>query len=171
MQVQEAIQERLSIRQYEDDPIPNEHMEILFRALQLAPSANNSQNWEFVFVNDPDVKQKLVPACFGQRFIKDCAYFIAAVADPRQKWHMVDITISLTQFTLQAVELGYGTCWIGAFDESHVKQILNVLQDRKVVVCMTFGKPKGRHVPRGRKALDRFVYKNQFGGRFDLSGE
>ncbi|MBW2284621.1 MAG: nitroreductase family protein, partial [Deltaproteobacteria bacterium] len=120
---------------------------------------------------DSDLKQRLVPACFNQGFIKDCAYFIAGVADPRQKWNMVDITISLTQFTLQAVELGYGTCWIGAFDESHVKQVLNIPQNRKVVICMTFGRPQGKHVPRGRRAVERFVYQNQFGIRFKLSGE
>jgi len=48
------------------------------------------------------------------------------VADPTQKWHMVDITIALTQLALRAVELGYGTCWIGAFDEAGVKQVLNI---------------------------------------------
>jgi len=57
MQVQETIQKRLSIRRYGDVSIPDEHVEILFKALQLAPSANNNQNWEFVFVDDPDKKQ------------------------------------------------------------------------------------------------------------------
>jgi nitroreductase len=54
---------------------------------------------------------------------------------------MVDITIALANFTLQAVELGYGTCWIGAFDEKQVKQILHVPDEKKVVICMTFGVP------------------------------
>ena len=171
MQVQKAIQKRLSIRQYADASIPDEHMDILFKALQLAPSGNNLQNWEFVFVKDSDLKQRLVPACFNQRFIKDCAYFIAGVADPKLKWHMVDITISLTHFTLQAVELGYGTCWIGAFDETQVKQVLRIPEDKKVVICMTFGMPKGKHVPRGRKAVEEFIYLNQFGSRFKSSGE
>ena len=161
MQVQEAIQKRLSIRRYADASIPAEHLETLFKALQLAPSANNSQNWEFVFAEDPDLKQRLVPACLNQGFIRDCSYFIAGVADPAHKWHMVDITIALTQFTLQAVELGYGTCWIGAFDEAGVKEILNIPEDKKVVICMTFGIPKGRHVHRGRKAVEEFIYMNQ----------
>jgi nitroreductase len=87
-------------------------LDILFKALQLAASGNNYQNWEFVFVRDPEVKQRLVPACSNQRFIRDCTYFIAGVAVSTLKWHMVDITIALTQFALQAVELGYGTCWI-----------------------------------------------------------
>ena len=163
MQVQEAIQKRLSIRRYADASIPAEHMDSLFKALQLAASANNYQNWEFVFANDPEVKQRLVPACSNQRFVSDCSYFIAGVADPNLKWHMVDITIALTQFALQAVALGYGTCWIGAFDESEVKRILNVPADKKVVICMTLGQPTGKHVHRGRKSLDEIIYFNQFG--------
>jgi nitroreductase len=162
MKVQEAIQNRLSIRQYAEASIPPEHLEILFKALQLAPSANNYQNWEFVFARDPDIKQRLVPACLNQRFIKDCSYFIAAVADPAQKWHMVDVTIALTQFTLQAVELGYGTCWIGAFDETGIKRVLNIPADKKVVICMTFGMPRGRRIHRGRKDVDEFIYLNQY---------
>ena len=171
MQVQEAIRTRLSIRRYADASIPADHMDILFQALQLAASANNYQNWEFVFVSNPAVKQRLVPACSNQRFVKDCAYFIAGVADPALKWHMVDITIALTQLALQAVELGYGSCWIGAFDEVQVKQILKVPEAKKVVICMTLGRPEGKHVPRGRKSLEEIIYLDQFGNRFKLSPE
>ena len=165
MHVHEAIQKRQSIRRYADATIPEEHMAVLYRSLQLAASANNAQNWEFIFVNDPEIKQELVPACRNQGFIRDCAYFIAGVADPAQKWHMVDITIALTQFTLQAAELGYGTCWIGAFDEAPVKTILKVPDDKKVIICMTFGVPAGKHVQKGRKNLEEFIYSNQFGSR------
>ena len=54
MQVQEAIKTRLSIRRYADTTIPGEDMKVLLQALQLSPSANNLQNWEFVFVGDPE---------------------------------------------------------------------------------------------------------------------
>ncbi len=171
MHVHEAIQNRLSIRRYADTSIPAVHMDSLCKALQLAASGNNYQNWEFVFVNNPDVKQRLVSACSNQGFVKDCAYFIAGVADPTLKWHMVDITIALTQLALQAVELGYGTCWIGAFDEAHVKRVLEIPEDKKVVICMTLGLPTGKHVTRGRKTLEEIIYLNQFGNRFKWSGE
>ena len=169
MNVHEAIQKRLSIRRYSDASIPADHLGILFKALQFAASGNNYQNWEFVFVKDLEVKQRLVPACSNQRFVKDCAYFIAGAADPTLKWHMVDITIALAQFALQAVELGYGTCWIGAFDEVGVKQVLNIPTDKKVVICMTLGLPTGKHIPRGRKTLEEIIYLNQFGARFESS--
>jgi len=163
MEVKEAIASRLSIRRYAESSIPSEHMETFFRALQLAPSANNGQNWEFIFVGDAERKRRLVGACSNQSFVGNCTYFIAGVADPGQKWHMVDITIALTNFTLQAADLGYGTCWIGAFDENRVKEILGVPDERKVVICMTFGTPKGRHVPKGRKVFENFIFLNHYG--------
>ena len=163
MEVKDAIARRLSIRRYADSSIPPEHMETLCRALQLAPSANNGQNWEFVFVGDGEIKHRLVKACSSQSFVGNCTYFIAGVADPGQKWHMVDITIALTNFSLQAAGLGYGTCWIGAFDENRVKQILGVPEEKKVVICMTFGTPEGRHVARGRKAFEKFIFLDSYG--------
>ncbi|MCP4625143.1 MAG: nitroreductase [bacterium] len=166
MEVKDAIAHRLSIRRYADSSIPTEHMETLFRALQLAPSANNGQNWEFIFVGDEEIKRRLVRACSNQSFVASCSYFIAGIADPGQKWHMVDITIALTNFTLQAAELGYGTCWIGAFDEDRVKEILGLPEEKKVVICMTFGTPEGRHVARGRKAFERFISLNHYGRRW-----
>ena len=166
MEVKEAIARRLSIRRYAETQIPDEHMQLLFKALQLAASGSNRQNWEFVFVGDPDLKQELVSACSNQKFVGECTYFIAAVADPRLKWHMVDITISLTNFTLQATELGYGTCWIGDFDEHAVKLMLGIPDEKRVVVCMAFGKPAGRHVARGRKALQDFIHLNHYGRRW-----
>ena len=167
MNVQEAIATRLSIRQYAETSIPPEHMQTLFKALQLAASANNQQNWEFILVEDSELKKKLVPACMNQRFVADCSYFIAGVVDPRLKWHMVDITIALTNFTLQAVELGYGTCWIGAFDEETIKRLLQIPESKKIVVCITLGKPRGRHVSRGRKDVESFVYLDRFGNNWN----
>jgi nitroreductase len=169
MQVQDAVKTRLSIRRYANKTIPDNDVKILLRALQLSPSANNAQNWEFVFVGDADLKHKLIAACSSQTFVGDCAYLIAAVADPAQKWHMVDITIALTHLTLQAVELGYGTCWIGAFNENQVKQILKIPNNKKIVVCMTLGIPAGKHVPRSRKSISSFVYLDQFGRSWNPS--
>lgn len=167
MNVKDAIANRFSVRRYGRETIPYEHMETLFKALQLAPSANNGQNWEFIFVSDPDLKWRLIPACFNQRFVGECPYFIAALSDPRFKWHQVDIAISLTNFTLQATELGYGTCWVGAFDESMVKELLGVPREKKVVVCMTFGIPAASPLPKWRKEIGEFIFHDKYGHPWD----
>ena len=60
MDVKEAIAHRLSIHRFAQSSIPPVHMETLFRTLQLAPSTNNGQNLEVVFVGDADLKQRLI---------------------------------------------------------------------------------------------------------------
>jgi hypothetical protein len=37
---------------------------------------------------------------------------------------------------------------------------------RKVVICMTFGTPEGRHVAKGRKDFEKFIFLNQYGSRW-----
>jgi len=39
------------------------------------------------------------------------------------------------------VELGLGTCWIGAFDENEVKQILDIPAEIRVVALLPLGYP------------------------------
>ena len=156
MEVKEAISSRLSIRRYAESSIPPEQMETLFKTLQLAPSANNGQNWEFIFVGDAEIKRRLVGACSNQSFVANCSYFIAAVADPGQKWHMVDVTIALTNFTLQAADLGYGTCWgTGCLIASaEIGKILKAGDDWQLVAIVPVGIAKVTPKPPKRKAIN-----------------
>lgn len=72
MYVNDIIKPRLSIRRYAEGSVSDNNMEILFKALQLGPSVNNYQNREFIFVGDPDLKEKLTPACLNQKFVNVC---------------------------------------------------------------------------------------------------
>jgi len=166
MNVKDAITARLSIRQYEEATIPDEDVEILLKSLQLAPSASNSQNWEFVFVGDPQLRDEMRSTCDFQDFVSQCSYLVVGIVEPIGKWHTVDITIAMTNLTLQATELGYGTCWIGAFNEAQVKTALDIPERKKVVACMALGKGKGAHVPNTRKAIETFVFLDGHGRPF-----
>jgi nitroreductase len=138
-------------------------MEMLLRSLQLAPSAANRQNREFILVGDPTLKKRLVPLCGNQPYVGECSFFIAGVADPSQKWHQVDVAIALTNFSLQAVELGYGTCWIGDFDPQGIGDLLGVPSQRRVVVCMIFGPPAGGPLTSSRHPIERFIFRERYG--------
>jgi len=45
----------------------------------------------------------------------------------------------LDHISLAAVELGLGTCWIGAFNEEKVKEIPGVPEEIRVVELMPLG--------------------------------
>jgi nitroreductase len=49
------------MRRVKPDPIPVEVQQRIIDAAIRAPSGGNSQSWRFVFVDDPDLRQKLGP--------------------------------------------------------------------------------------------------------------
>ncbi|RLG60025.1 nitroreductase [Candidatus Geothermarchaeota archaeon] len=162
MDVIDAIRKRRSIRRYERKEISREALNRLLEAARLAPSAKNIQPWKLVVVTDDSLKRKLVRACLGQTFIGECSAVIVGVGDPSYKWHVVDTTIALEHIVLEAVELGLGTCWIGAFNESEVKRILGIPEDKKVVACLTVGYPAESPSPRPKKSIEELVCFNRY---------
>src|SRR5438105_5183819 len=55
----ETMQQRRTIRDFSDRPVPREVIEHCIRAAGTAPSGANLQPWHFVAVNDPKVKQEI----------------------------------------------------------------------------------------------------------------
>ncbi|EMR74276.1 nitroreductase [Thaumarchaeota archaeon SCGC AB-539-E09] len=41
-------------------------------------------------------------------------------------WSIVDTTIALQNMVIAAWAMGVGSCWLGAFKEGDVKQLLNI---------------------------------------------
>ena len=58
-----------------------------------------------------------------------------------QTCYPIDVANALDHITLAAVELGLGSCWIGAFDEEGVKEILDIPDEIRVVELMPIGYP------------------------------
>ncbi len=140
MDVFDAVKKRRSIRRYKGKPIEKEDIEKMVEAARLAPSAKNLQPWKFVIVQNPEVLEELVPTCHGQEFVAESGAFIEGMVN-NSKWSKVDLTIAMDHLSLEAVELGYGTCWIGAFDKEEMKRKLDLPSDYEPLVCMTVGVP------------------------------
>ena len=165
MDVMTAIRGRKSIRKYRSKEIPAEVLKEVLEAARLAPSAGNRQAWELIIVTDPDTKEKLVPVCKNQHFVGECSAFLAAVEVPGQRWTVTDLTIMMDHITLSACEKGLGTCWIGAFDQDSIGQLLGVPQDRSIAVCLTLGYPDEEPVTRSRRSPRELFHWERYGQR------
>ena len=168
MDVVTAITERRSVRKYEAKPIPDKDLRTILESGRLAPSAANRQPWHFVVIRDPDQKRELSEACSGQTWMADAAVIIAGVGKPSvsEKWYPVDVAIAMQNMILAAAALGYGTCWIGAFDEDRVKSVLAIPEDLEVVALTPVGLPADRPEPRPRQDMSEFVSLDKYGQEF-----
>jgi nitroreductase len=146
--VMETIKRRCSVRSYRDQPVEEEKLKAILEAARLAPSASNRQEWRFVVVGDKDVRQQLMKAARGQAFVGEAPVVIAccAVTDNHtmtcgQLCYSIDVAIAIEHMVLKATEEGLGTCWIGAFYEHQVKEILGIPNHIRVVELLTLGYP------------------------------
>lgn len=166
----DVVKKRRSIRKYRPSTLPKEVLLTLLESARLAPSAKNLQPWHFIVVLDQELKNKLVDACKGQKFIADASVIIVGLANTKiSRWAIIDTTIALTQIMLVAHDLGLGTCWIGAFYEDKVKELLKIPEEWTVVGLLVVGYPDEEPPPRPRKSLDEIVSENYFGTKLMLS--
>ena len=164
MDVLEAIRTRRSIRKFRPKPIPNKKLKTILEAGRLAPSAGNRQPWFFVVVKDPERKRVLAKAAGNQTFIADAGVIVVAVGDPEAspRRFKQDPMIAVEQMVLAATGLGYGTCWIGAFDEEEVKRLLRIPEELKVIALLPIGFPDEAPAPRARKPLTEIVFYEKY---------
>ena len=77
----------------------------------------------------------------------------------------VDVAIAVDHLALAARAEGLGTCWIGAFDNNKLKNLLNIPKDVNVVVVIPLGYPKGPFGTMGyRKELDEITSTDGYSG-------
>jgi len=148
MNVIDAIKKRNSVRNFVDKPIEEKKLRDVLEAGRVAPSAKNRQEWRFIVVKDREVRRKIVEAAKGQSFVGEAPVIIVACAIDDgyvmtcgQLSYPIDVAIALDHISLAAVELGLGTCWIGAFYEDKIKEILGIPNGVRVVDLMPIGYP------------------------------
>ncbi|MFH1938958.1 MAG: nitroreductase family protein [bacterium] len=167
--VLEAIKKRQSVRSYQDKEIPEEILKQILEAGRLAPSAKNTQSWKFIVVKDKNLRKKLVPACKNQEFVGEAPVVIAGCAtnpdyvmSNGEHAYSIDLAIALDHMSLEAASLGLGTCWIGAFYQDQVKEILGVPEDVRIVSLMPLGYPKELGTKTERKPLSEIICYNKY---------
>ncbi len=94
MNTKDAIKSRRAIKEFDPDHEMPEAIEKELLSLgMLAPTAFNIQNWRFVVVKDPGLREQIKAAAGGQAQVSDSSLFIVMCADlnswkkdPKRYW-------------------------------------------------------------------------------------
>ncbi|MCL4429693.1 MAG: nitroreductase family protein [Chloroflexi bacterium] len=174
MDVFEAIQERRSIRAYENKPVPREIMEKILEAGRLAPSAKNIEPWHFIAVTDAE-KRKALSGGTWAKFLIHAPLLIVACGDKKASpdWYAIDVALAVENMVLTAVSEGLGTCCVGSFDEKDIKATLKVPENFEVLVMLAVGYPGDKvdlsskilNLVRTRKTLSEVASEEEYGKR------
>ena len=168
------ISSRRSIRRFSSEPIDEGHINDIVKAGFSAPSAGNRQPWRVIIVTDQDVKNQLSNAAGGQTFIAKAPVIFVVCGVPEESaqrykergktLYVLQDTAALTLNILHAVHmLGFGACWIGAFNEEEVSKILRIPSNMRPVSMIPVGKIEG-NLPemRPRRNLSEVIIQERF---------
>ena len=160
MDVVKAIEERHSVRDFTADEVPMDTITETLRLANLAPSAGNLQSRDFIIVKDIEMKKKLSKASFGQRFVEEAPVVIVVCCNMNRiknygergesLYTIQDTAASVVNMMLYLVSKGFGSCWVGAFDEKEVGRLMQLPECARAVAIIPIGMPKesGRTSPR-----------------------
>lgn len=82
MNVSLAIEQRRAVKAYDRDHRMSEaEMERLFSLAMLSPTAFNIQNWRFVVLEDPELRQQVRAAAWDQPQVTDASLLVVLTAD------------------------------------------------------------------------------------------
>lgn len=154
MEFTKVIQTRRSVRKYKKDAIGEETLQKLYEALQIAPSGNNSQNYQFIFVKDEAIRHELVTRACHQEFLLDAPVLVVATC---RLGYAFDVAIAIDHMVLAAVNEGLGACWIGWFERDTVKDILHLPADIDVPILVPLGYYDENPPARPRKPLEQLI--------------
>jgi nitroreductase len=72
------------------------------------------------------------------------------------------IMIAIAYMTLEAVNLGLGTCWVGAMSAKDTHQVMSLPEGLFVHDLIPLGYPDEEPKPRPRKSLEQIVYWEKY---------
>jgi nitroreductase len=163
---------RKSSRRYSSKLVDRELIERCLEAARMAPSACNSQPWQFVVVDQEETRKALAEKAFSgiysmNRFAASAPVLIVVVRQKSRyaarlggqfrgvQYNLIDLGIACEHLVLQAAEDGVDTCWLGWFNEKAVKKCLGLprLTNIDLIISMGYGdgdSPREKH----RKPMD-----------------
>ena len=177
----ELLTKRRSIRKYKEKPIEEPKIAQLIEAALRSPSSRNNRPWEFIFVQDRDLLQKLSTAKqSGSAFVAD-APLVVVVCGDREKsdvW-IEDASIAATMLFLEAESLDLGACWVqirkrphddSADAEGYVCKLLGLPERFGVLCLVAIGEPDESLDAHPKKSLlyER-VHDARFGSPYNKS--
>ncbi|MBC7110042.1 MAG: nitroreductase family protein [Archaeoglobi archaeon] len=161
-----VIRERRSIREFSNRKVDPLILKKLVEYGNCAPSAGNLQARDFVIVTER--KDELAEAALGQKVIREAPAVIVVCANiPRSSkkygkrgtlFAIQDASIAAQNILLAAHALGLGACWVGAFKESMVSEILGLPEGVIPVAMIAVGYPKSIPPNPGRVEVERLIH-------------
>ena len=175
----QAIQDRRTVRKFEEQPVTEEQVNTLLESIRWAESWANTQCWEVVVVRNEEIKTQLQETMAkgnpGAKSVVQAPVVFAVCAQLQTSgfykgqaptkfgdWFMFDLGIASQNLSLAAHSMGLGSVMLGLFDHDQAAQVLKVPQGYELVTLIPVGVPAKIPSAPNRKEIHEFTHWDTF---------
>jgi len=175
----QAIQDRRTVRKFEEQPVTEEQVNTLLESIRWAESWANTQCWEVVVVRNEEIKTQLQETMAkgnpGAKSVVQAPVVFAVCAKLQTSgfykgqaptkfgdWFMFDLGIASQNLSLAAHSMGLGSVMLGLFDHDQAAQVLKVPQGYELVTLIPVGVPAKIPSAPNRREIKEFTHWDTF---------
>src|SRR5512135_2452376 len=148
-----AVASRREVREYASRPIPADAAQRILEAGRISGSSRNTQPWRFIVVDSPSLRERLADAVYAPGNVRGAA-FVVVIALHGRGPTMFDAGRAAQNMMLTAWNEHIGSCTNGIADPNAMAQLLDLGQDERPAIVLTFGYPTRTRVPQRHEALE-----------------
>ncbi|MFP4403013.1 MAG: nitroreductase family protein [Candidatus Woesearchaeota archaeon] len=174
MDTLDCIYNRRSIRKFLNIPVEWFKIGRILEAGLNAPSAGNLIDFRFMVINDDAKKKEIAKHCMNQNWMANAHVYIVVTSTyvktqrfygvRGEKLYSIQSAAAATQnMLLAAHSLDLGACWVGAFDEDLVKELLKIPDYARVQSIIPIGYTDEKPPRPPKYSLTDMVHFNFYG--------
>lgn len=152
-----CIANRRSVREYTPETITDEQLKLILKSAMYAPSANNTQPWEFIVVKQRAILDELAKGCKYWKPLERTQLAIVVVANlinPKSgvmDFFIQDCAACTENILLAATDLELGAVWLGCYPRedrvNFVKEVLEMPEGVVPFALVPIGYPQKAVLP------------------------
>ncbi|CAN5472496.1 hypothetical protein BH20CHL6_BH20CHL6_01030 [soil metagenome] len=161
MDTWQAIDTVRVVREFEDRPVSEEHLERILHAARRTASSKNDQRWTFIVCRDRDHLRELSKVGDYAGHLADAPLAVALVGPAsKDRWDLGRVAQNMV---LAAWELHIGSVPATVYDQELARRLLGCPDDQECGYLLSFGYPADPSVltrpnrAGGRKSLGEVV--------------
>jgi nitroreductase len=170
MEISDAIRMKRAVRQFKDEPLPEEVVKVILNAGRRSQSSKNTQPWQFIAITERETLAALSKTGQYAGHLAGAALGVAILTpDPDSRFSvMFDAGQAAAYMQLAAWELGVGSVIATIYEFEQAREILGFPPEWHLRQALSFGYPANPEdlqrppKPGGRSSLDEVVHWNHW---------
>ena len=166
MDLLNVIFSRRSIRKFTGEIISDSDLSLLLKAGFQAPSAHNTQPWEFIVLNDKDILEEITAKHPYGKMLPDagCAILVCGnnLMQKTPGFLIADCSAAIQNILLAAHALNLGAVWCGIYPITalinNIRKLLNLPDNIIPVGVVAVGHKAEDKKPRDNYSLEKVHY-------------